>query len=362
MNKKTILIVGGYGVVGSQIAQILHDRHPNLEIRLGGRTVGKALPFESERVRVVKVDNTIDDPLRSLDDNLTLIVNAVNDPQDRLLLSAVQKRIPLVDITRWTERFQSSIARLKNVEVQSPVVLASGWMGGTAALFSKIYSKDLQDVTVDINALYSLQDKAGPNSTAYMDRLTIPFEVKVQEGIRKAYPMTDPIKVRFPNGYITKCYRLDTPDHVTLPGSIDAISANFRIAFDNKMSTYGLVSLVNTGIWKMISGEKFTGLRKNILYKPGKGSAHNIVIYLNGYDAAGVFHRRDVSISDPLGQTHLTALGAAIQAEHILQISDSSVPNSKIYFPENLVNLGVGTSAILDFYKEHGVNITTENI
>ncbi|MED3013743.1 Saccharopine dehydrogenase, partial [Bacillus thuringiensis] len=47
MNKKTVLIVGGYGVVGSQIAQILHDRHPDLEIRLGGRTLGKALPFES---------------------------------------------------------------------------------------------------------------------------------------------------------------------------------------------------------------------------------------------------------------------------------------------------------------------------
>ncbi|PEE20050.1 saccharopine dehydrogenase, partial [Bacillus toyonensis] len=147
---------------------------------------GKALPFESERVKIVKVDNTTDDPLRSLNDNLTLVVNAVNDSQDRLLLSAVKRRIPLVDITRWTERFQSSIARLKNVEVQSPVVLASGWMGGTAALFSKIYSKDLQEVTVDINALYSLQDKAGPNSTAYMDRLTIPFEVKSQEGMRQA--------------------------------------------------------------------------------------------------------------------------------------------------------------------------------
>ncbi|MET7020952.1 saccharopine dehydrogenase NADP-binding domain-containing protein [Bacillus mycoides] len=362
MNKKTVLIVGGYGVVGGQIARILHDRHPDLEIRLGGRTLGKALPFESERVKIVKVDNTTDDPLRNLDDNFTLVVNAVNDPQDRLLLSAVRKKIPLVDITRWTERFKSSIDRLKNVEVQSPVVLASGWMGGTAALFSKIYSKDLQEVTVDINALYSLQDKAGPNSTAYMDRLTIPFEVKAREGMRQAYPMTNPIKVRFPNGYITKCYRLDTPDHVTLPESIHAVSTNFRIAFDSKISTYGLVSLVNTGIWKMISGEKFTNLRKNILYKPGRGSAHNIVIHLKGYDATGVLHRRCVNISDPLGQTHLTALGAAVQAENILQTSDIVVPDSKIYFPENLLDLGMNASVILDFYREYGVNITKQNI
>lgn len=63
-----------------------------MEIRLGGRTLGKALPFESERVKIVKVDNTTDDPLRNLDDNFTLVVNAVNDPQDRLLLSAVRKK------------------------------------------------------------------------------------------------------------------------------------------------------------------------------------------------------------------------------------------------------------------------------
>ncbi|KZE06261.1 hypothetical protein S2E19_01428 [Bacillus mycoides] len=69
-----------------------------------------------------------------------------------------------------------------------------------------------------------------------------------------------------------------------------------------------------------------------------------------------------MNISDPLGQTHLTALGAAVQAENILQTSDIVVLDSKIYFPENLLDLGVNACAILDFYREYGVNITTENI
>lgn len=67
-------------------------------------------------------------------------------------------------------------------------------------------------------------------------------------------------------------------------------------------------------------------------------------------------------IGYPLGQTHLTALGAAVQAEHILQPSDIVGLNSGIYFPEDLLDFGVNSSAILDFYKEYGVNITIEDL
>ena len=69
-----------------------------------------------------------------------------------------------------------------------------------------------------------------------------------------------------------------------------------------------------------------------------------------------------MNISDPLGQTHLTALGAAVQAEKILQTSDIVVRDSEIYFPENLLDLGVNASVIIDFYREYGVTITKENI
>ncbi|AMM92950.1 hypothetical protein UP17_10805 [Peribacillus simplex] len=69
-----------------------------------------------------------------------------------------------------------------------------------------------------------------------------------------------------------------------------------------------------------------------------------------------------MNITDLLGQTHLTALGAAVQAENILQTSDIVVPYSGIYFPENLLDLGVNASTILDFYREYGVTITKENI
>ncbi|MGG3890806.1 saccharopine dehydrogenase [Metabacillus fastidiosus] len=360
MNKKKVLIVGGYGAVGRQIAQILHDRHPDLDIVLGGRSPEKAEHFESERVQTIIVNNNMEDPLLYISDNVSLIINAVNDLQDRLLLSAVRRKIPLIDVTRWTELFQQSIAKLMDKKLHAPVVLSSGWMAGTASLFAMLHSVSLQNVTVNINALYSLQDKAGPDSAAYMDRMNIPFHITKSNRSRLVFPMTDPVKVQFPNGYTTKCYRLDTPDHVTLPKADHVDSANFRISFDNKVSTYTLVGLIKSGIWKIISGDRFRSFRRSLLYNPGNGSTHHILIDLKGQDHNGHWVEQRIAISDPLGQTHLTALGASIQAEKLLRISEELAPG--IYYPEDLPDVQMDTSFITNFFRQYGVLISTNVI
>ncbi|EJL42463.1 saccharopine dehydrogenase [Brevibacillus agri] len=312
--EKKVLIAGGFGTVGSQIAKILHGQNQELLLLLGGRNPGKPLPFASPRLHPLLVDTTAQDPLAHAPDDLALIVNAVNDPDDALLLAAVSRCIPLVDITRWTERFTRPIDRLASSELQSPVVLASGWMGGTPALFGKLHSADLQEVTIDIFALYATKDKAGPNSAAYMNRLTIPFNIYTKGAARTVVPMSEPLAVTFPNGFRTNCYRLDTPDHLTLVQTPPVTSASFRIAFDQKWSTAALVSLVRSGLWKLL-GQK---VRQSILYNPGQGAAHEVVVQIEGRDQRGVRIRRQVEISDPNGQTHLTATGAAIQAQRIL--------------------------------------------
>lgn len=69
-----------------------------------------------------------------------------------------------------------------------------------------------------------------------------------------------------------------------------------------------------------------------------------------------------MNIADPLGQTHLTALGATIQAETILKNHDNTVQRSGIYFPEDLLDSGVKPATILNFFKEQGIIITTENM
>ncbi len=232
-------------------------------------------------------------------------------------------------------------------------------MAGVAALFAKIGAMSFEKVDqIDINVLFSLSDKAGPNSTEYIDRLTIPFDIIENYRPRSVSPLTDPLPVRFPNGYKIKCYRLDTPDHITVPVSTEAASVNFRIAFDHKFVTYSLRLLVMLGIWKLISGERFTKLRQRLLYSPGNGGDHQIVIHYHGTDKNQRKKQVQKTITDPLGQTHLTALGAVFQAEHVLEQTKSNGLSPRIYYPEDVFQFIPHPSTVLQFFQEHGVVIS----
>lgn len=350
---KKILVVGGYGTVGLQIADMLHKRYPQYEMYLGGRNPEKAKKQVgiNQNYHVVKVDNDTEDPLAESGDDWLVIINAVNDLGNHLLKVAVRKGIPFVDITRWTEKFHEAQKLLEDKELAAPVVLASGWMAGIASLLASLYVSDLQDVQkININALYSVKDKAGPNSVEYMDRMSIPFTVTEAGKSVTVEPMTDPEKVIFPNGYETNCFRLDTPDHFTLVETVKAKSAHFRIAFDDKPSTYFLYFLVNSGIWKLIHGERYKGLRRKLLYRPGKGHAHHLVLTIQGNNRLHKPTRRTISVTDPQGQTHLTAAGATLQAIGLIE----KERKGGIYYPED-ARIYLDEAFIREFLFAHDI-------
>jgi len=109
-----VLLAGGYGVVGAQVARLLRDRHPELPLLLGGRTPanGEALARELGDARAVALDLTgPGDPLAALDVLPAAVVSTVNDLDDRLLDAASARGVPLVDVTRWTSLVHRSLAR-----------------------------------------------------------------------------------------------------------------------------------------------------------------------------------------------------------------------------------------------------------
>ena len=81
-----VLIAGGYGVVGSDVARILRRLYPSLELILAGRSPenGDALARELGFCSVAKLDFEAEGPL--LADGLSpdLIIMAVHDHTDRL--------------------------------------------------------------------------------------------------------------------------------------------------------------------------------------------------------------------------------------------------------------------------------------
>ena len=123
-----VVLVGGYGVVGSEVARMLRARHPALPLVLAGRTPGRGEALAGEvGAEVLAVDLSGPAPL---DFSARAVVALVNDPADRLLRACMRAGIPYVDITRWTARVQQALAL---VAVEPPRAPSSWPPGGWAA-------------------------------------------------------------------------------------------------------------------------------------------------------------------------------------------------------------------------------------
>ena len=342
--------------MGQQAAQVIRQRHPDLPLIIGGRNPAKAetLVRELRNATFAMLDMEQPNPLNGVKPRAILAV--VNDPLDYLLLDAVRGGIPYVDITRWTERVKVAVASVSAESFRAPVMLSSAWMAGVVAVVAITVSRQLRRIDcIDISVLYSLKDKAGPNSAEYMDRLATPFEVMLNGERKQTYPYTDPRKITFPGGYSAKAYRFDTPDQLTLPTTTGAKTVAARIAFDSAMATNLLVLLTRSGIWKLISGNRFATLRRSLLYNPGNGASHEIVIEAAGEDENGNAKTIRATIVDPKGQTHLTALGALIQLERLLGLDGAPPPAPGLVYPDTAPQI----NSVFQVLRNFGVVVTT---
>ena len=324
-----VLIIGGYGVVGRQIAALLAARHPQAKLTLAGRSLHKAQAAAREIAGAQGrcIDMASPDPLASLTEVHDVIVTAVNDEHDHLLLAAAVRGIALIDITRWTERMHTGAARLLALPRPpvrpAPIVWASSWMAGVAATLAREAAQRLTEVErIDIDILYALKDRSGPNSIDYMDRLATAF--RVTEGGRQVWatPFSDPRDVSFAEGLVkARTARFDAPDQFTLPTLTGARSVATRIAFDDPLASWSLRMMVRSGLWRLLSGPAFVKLRHALLHNPGAGAPHRIEVAVSGRGSAGDRVQSVISITAPQGQTHLTAVGAVIQVERVLGLN-----------------------------------------
>lgn len=357
--KGPVLIAGGYGVVGSQICEFVRKRHPDLPLIIGGRNPirGESLARQLTNAETAQLDVERPNPLEQFDGKLGAVVEVVNDPSDYLLLDAVRTGIPFIDITRWTERFRRALTVLAGESLRAPVMLASSWMGGLTPVIAVAASWKLERVdSIDIGVLFSLTDKAGPNSIEYMDRLATPYKVMIDGREQTVHPVTDPRTVTFPGGYTTKVYRFDSPEQVTLAEVTGAKTVASRIGFDSAVSMIALAALVRLGVWKLIAGDRFTKFRQSLLHHPGEGGSHEIVIELAGSDAAGQPKSVRATILDPESQSHLTALAVTMHLERILGLDGAPAPAPGILFPESDPNLENG----MQLFRDFGVTITID--
>ncbi|NLG54785.1 MAG: saccharopine dehydrogenase [Rhodococcus sp.] len=318
-----VLIVGGYGTVGAELARLAAPEWPLL---LTGRTPEKGQPLARELgAKVARWD--LDDP-QPFQANVRAVVSAVNDPDDRVLRAAASAGIPYVDITRWTVRLTRAVAAAAVARPAAPVLLSSAWMGGITSLVAAALAHEIGGASqVDIAIRYDLDDRAGADSVEFMDRLGLNFEV-VDEGQQKlVMPLSDIGTVAIGEDH-TKVARIDTPEQFTLPLTLGVHTARTRIGFSARSSTYALLAAHKLGVFRWGRGERWTGLRRSMLYSPGEGGSARIRIEVRGDHGS-----RSVTVIDPAGQAHLTAVGGLLGLRRVLGVDVTPAPPG-VSFPE----------------------------
>ncbi|GGZ21600.1 hypothetical protein GCM10010387_13370 [Streptomyces inusitatus] len=343
-----VLLVGGYGTVGAELARAVSGRWPLL---LAGRSPEKAAGLCAEisaegSAEARRWDLASPEPFGA---SVRAVVSLVNDPDDRVLRAALAGGIPYVDVTRWTARMQRAITLTSLASPSAPVLLSSGWMGGVVPLVATALADRLGGLdTLDTAIRYDLSDRAGVDSVEFMDRLGVDFEILQSGHPTVVTPLTSPRTL--PIGpHRTKVARIDTPEQFTLPLTLNPHTVSTRLGFSNPTSTTTLLTLAKSGFFRRTRSPRWRPLRHRLLYSPGEGGTAILRI-----EAQGPGGSLTATVTDPLGQAHMTAMGGLLGLRRVLGEDGAPAARAGVVFPEShplpgtvlgaLSDLGVSTS------------------
>ena len=303
-----ILIAGGWGLIGSRIAEVLRDAGHDLEIVLAGRNpdTGKALAtgLGARRVRL-----DVANPAEGLAaaGPVDLIIAALQDPDDTLLAAALRSGAGHIGITRTVDNMASSVIAAAAL-ARRPAMMLGHWQAGVLTLAALSAARGF--ATVDrgeVAALYDYNDPIGPmtaaDATGFVGEALIRQngrwrKVLAPETVRPVLRAGQAPFDAMPMGV------LDTPALAAMTGARD-------VRFD------------------LGSGE-------SLGTTAGGAASHDLYIDISGSRAGAPAHYRTL-VTDPLGQAHLTALGVLIGAERLLGL-DGNPPPEGLVFPESAID------------------------
>lgn len=340
----TVLVVGGYGIVGSYLTALLAKRNRNVKVLIAGRNMGKAQRAASKikGAEAVIVDINSNNPLEYLYTMPDAIIVSVNDTHDHLLRQAIQKRIPILDIARWHERVEAAKQVYKEEVGNSPVILGSGWVASVPSIVVKAHQETLVPFeNVDIDILLSLKDKTGPDSVTGFVDAHLPFYIWENGQKKEVKGFSSSKAVQFSERRVFTTHRMRCPEQATLVECGVTQGASVRIAFDSQIMNRTFACLIRTGVWGLLSRK----IRRSILHnsKNTNDALHEIIVSIK--EKGKTFK---ISVIDQVGQSHLTAVSAVSQLERLLGLQGRIQPQHGVTFPEQASDVQLDLMAIQD--------------
>lgn len=246
MTRDKILIVGGYGEVGSRIAAQLEAERPGRVI-VAGRHPEKARGLPARPIDLGEPDS-----IEGALDGIDTVVACVRQREPHLLRAAVRRGLAYTSIAppriTWAD---TEPLRAEAERTGARIILGAGLEPGITSVLVRAAADRLGAVeTVESALLLSLGDTYGPDSMGFiLDEVAESYTITVDGRPRAMHAFEDAKRVAFPSPIgRQRAYTMPFTDQFYYPTTTGARTAIARIALDPPWLADTIAALLRVGL------------------------------------------------------------------------------------------------------------------
>lgn len=342
MSAHGILIVGGYGVVGSRIASELAPDYQG-QVIIAGRNIDRAEATATAigyGVRGHEIDVTVPSSIAAALGQVAVVMSCIDQPGRSLLHAAIERGLGYSDITPHLTNLGRGAAyeKIDNAARASGarLVLGTGLVPGISNVMVRAVAQTLGGAEqIETSLLLSASDVTGPASFDYfLQELSMPFNVHVDGADRPARAFSAPRLVEFPPPVgAWPAYLFPFSDQVLYPRTMGTRTAISRLAIKPARLAKLLDVAVRTGAARLIG---LKAIRHAVAQRRGQRVPGDDSVFALRVD---VFHHGRSSRAELVGHAQADA-AAAGAAGVVRSLLDGEVAKPGAWMPEQVIDPG----------------------
>ncbi|MDY0932948.1 saccharopine dehydrogenase family protein [Chryseobacterium sp. CFBP8996] len=260
--KRKILIVGGYGAVGSSIAERLMKVYPH-QIIIAGRSFSKAQAKAEEFQNKVIPQQLDVNNLKNFSvlNEVELVIMCLDQQNTDFVEYCISKGISYLDISADYQNLQE-IEKLHCLAEQnnSTVVLSVGLAPGITNLLAQYVVSQMENVeSIDVFVLLGLGEKHGDHAYRWtFDNVDSNYTLKIDDEEKNIKSFTQPLKTNLSGN--RNFYLFNFSDQHVLLNTLDVPKVQTRMAFDVEWFTDLTAFLRKLRITKLFKNKKVQDL------------------------------------------------------------------------------------------------------
>lgn len=266
---KNILVIGGYGQVGSIICKTLSHIYPK-KVIAAGRNFEKAKNFSlsmNKKVLPLALDIYNLDVTHEVFKHTQLVIMCLDQKDTSFVEKCIQNKVDYIDISP-SYRILSKIESLhpKALESEITLVLGVGLAPGLSNLMVKKLLTYFDQVNrTDIYLMLGIGEKHGNDGVEWLlNNVNNNYSIFENGQNRNVGSFTEGKFVALPRKYgKRKAYRFDLADQHIVSKTLELRNVSSRFFYDSAFTTNELAILKKLGIFKLLKYRFF----KNIFVK-----------------------------------------------------------------------------------------------